>query len=239
MKSSRISIQASLLAALFALSAPSLLWADTIAIIGTGSVGAALGPEFAAQGHLVVYGSRDPSREKVQALVERTGPGATAATQSKAVDGADIVVLAVPGMLVEEITRSLGDLSGKIIIDPTNPLVQAEDGMLGIGNGPSNGELIQAVATGAFVVKAFNTLNWRVMVDPASTGGPVSIPLVGDDDAAKARVAKLARGMGLEPIDVGPMRNARYVEGLSVLLLNNMHGGGPQFEYHFRQWPGE
>jgi predicted dinucleotide-binding enzyme len=239
MKTPRFPIPAGVLAALLALAAPALLRADTIAVIGTGNVGSALGPEFAAQGHIVVYGSRDPSREEVRALVERTGRGATAATQSKAVDGADIVVLAVPGMLVEEITRSLGNLSGKIIIDPTNPLVQLEDGMLGIASGPSNGELIQAAAAGAFVVKAFNSLNWRVMIDPASTGGPVSIPMVGDDDAAKARVAELARGMGLEPIDVGPMRNARYVEGLSVLLLNNMRGGGPLFEYHFRQRPGE
>ena len=239
MKSHRFSIPSSIFAVLLALAAPSLLIADTIAVIGTGSVASALGPEFAAQGHIVVYGSRDPSREKVRALVGRTGQGATAATQSKAVEGADIVVLAVPGMLVEEITRSLGDLSGKIIIDPTNPLVQLEDGMLGIGSGTSNGELIQAAAPGAHVVKAFSTLNWRVMIDPASTGGPVSIPMVGDDDAAKSRVAELARGMGLEPIDVGPLRNARYVEGLSVLLLNNMRGDGPQFEYHLRQRPGQ
>jgi len=229
---------AGILAAMLTSAAPSLLQADTIAVIGTGSVGAALGPEFAAQGHRIVYGSRDPSREEVQALVERTGPDASAASQVEAVSGADIVVLAVPGMLVEEITRSLGDLSGKIIIDPTNPLVQLDDGMLGIGAGTSNGELIQAAAPGARVVKAFNALNWRVMIDPASTGGPVSIPLVGDDDAAKAKVAELVRGMDLEAIDVGPIRNARYVEGLSVLLLNNMMGGGPRFEYHFRQRPG-
>jgi NADPH-dependent F420 reductase len=217
---------------------PATLPADTIAVIGTGSVGSALGTEFAGQGHTIVYGSRNPESDKVVELVERTGHGASAAAQADAAAGADIVVLAVPGMMVDEITRKLGDLSGKIIIDPTNPLVMRDDEKLGIGIDGSNGEIIQAAAPGAHVVKAFNALNWRVMVDPASTGGPVSIPLVGDNVEAKAKVAELARSIDLEPIDVGPLRNARYVEGLSVLLLNNMWGGGPVFEYHFRRREG-
>ena len=58
--------------------------------------------------------------------------GASAAGQAEAAADADIVVLAVPGMLVEEITRNLGDLSGKIVIDPTNPLVMRDDGKLEI-----------------------------------------------------------------------------------------------------------
>jgi len=132
---------------------------------------------------------------------------------------------------------SLGDLSGKILIDPTNPLVRRDDGKLGIGIDGSNAEIIQAAAPDAYVVKAFNTLGWRTMVDPQSTGGPVSIPLVGDSSAAKARVAEVVVSMDLEPIDVGPLRNARHIEGLSVLLLNNALGDGPDFEFHFRQTP--
>ncbi len=104
--------------------------ADTIAIIGSGSVAGALGPEFAALGHEIVYGSRDPSRDKVKDLVVRTGDGASATTPLEAAFRADIVVLAVPGMVVEEVTRGLGDLSGKIIIDPTNALKDGPDGTL-------------------------------------------------------------------------------------------------------------
>jgi len=215
----------------------SAIQADTIAVIGTGNVGGALGPEFAALGHEVIYGSRNPGSEKVAALVERTGHGALAAGSRDAAMKAEIVVLAVPGMLVEEIVVGLGDLSGKIIVDATNPLVRRDDGKLGIGIEGSNAEIIQAAAAGADVVKAFNTLGWRTMVDPESTGGPVSIPLVGDSIEAKARIAEIVAAMGLEPIDVGPLRNARHVEGLSVLLLNNAFGGGPNFEYHFRPHP--
>ena len=212
--------------------------ADTIAVIGTGDVGSALGPEFAQRGHVVIYGSRNPDSDKAQALVQRTGHGATAATPPEAARKADIVVLAVPGMLVRDIVSGLGDLSGKIIVDPTNPLVRRDDGMLDIGITGSNAEIIQAAAPDARVVKAFNTLGWRTMAEPGASGGPVSIPLVGDSADAKASIAALVASMGLEPIDVGPLRNARHVEGMAVLLLNNAFGGGPNFEFHLRRVPG-
>ena len=160
--------------------------ADLIAIIGTGDVAAALGPEFAAQGHTVVYGSRDPERASVRELVDRTGNDAAARRPAAAVVGADIVVLAVPGMMVEEITLGLGDLSGKVVIDPTNPLVDDESG-IGHGVATSNAEIIQNAAPEAYVVKAFNTLSWRTMMEPDSSGGPVTIPLTGDNAAAKRR----------------------------------------------------
>lgn len=211
--------------------------ADTIAVIGTGDVGGALGPGFAALGHSVIYGSRDPSSEKVTVLVAKTGNGARAATPAEATIKAEIVVLAVPGMRVRDIVEGLGDLSGKIIIDPTNPLIRREDDTLGIEIAGSNAEIIQAAAPTAHVVKAFNTLGWRTMIGPESTGGPVSIPLVGDSKKAKEKVATLVDAMGLEPIDVGPLRNARHVEGMVVLLLNNALGEGPNFEFHLRPVP--
>lgn len=223
----------SILALVVAL-ASAVVQADTIAIIGTGDVAGALGPEFAAQGHTIVYGSRDPDRRSVRKLVENTGGNASAATQSDAVVGADIVVLAVPGLLVEEITKSLGDLSDKIIIDPTNPLkreltkfVHAVD--------TSNGEIIQNAAPDAHVVKAFNTLNWKTMIDPGRAGGPVTIPLVGDSGKAKKKVAELIEGMGLEPIDLGGIENARWVEGMLMLWINNRYGTRPSFDYHLRE----
>ena len=206
--------------------------ADRIAIIGTGDVAGALGPEFAAQGHDIVYGSRDPSRDAVKALLKRTGGEASATSQVEAVEGASIVVLAVPGRLAVEIASSLGDLSGKIVIDPTNNYVRDEVPRLATET--SNGEALQDALPGARVVKAFNTLSWRQMVDPDSSGGPVTIPLVGNDEAAKATVADLVTGMGLEPIDLGPIQNARHVEGMLVLWMHARLNGRP-FDYHLRQ----
>ena len=220
---------------LILLLATGLANADTIAIIGTGDVAGALGPEFAAQGHTIIYGSRSPNRADVQGLVNKTGGDASAATPQNAAQKATIVVLAVPGMLVEEITLGLGDLAGKIIIDPTNPLVDTASG-LGHGVVTSNAEIIQDAAPEAHVVKAFNTLNWRTMVDPNTSGGPVSIPLTGDSDTAKATVAKLVAGMGLEPIDLGPVENSRWVEGMLILWINNRYGSDrPNFDFHLRQ----
>ena len=212
--------------------------AAKIAVIGTGNVGSALGPEFAALGHTIVYGSRTPNEKDVQDLVAKTGHGATATTQAEAVKGADIVVLAVPGALAADITKSLGDLSGKIILDPTNRYIRnTPDGYFTHDvPGGSNAELIQAAAPGAKVVKAFNTLNWTKMVDPASSGGPVSIPLVGDDAAARAAVAELIKGMGLEPVDLGPLRFANTLEEMLVIWAN-ARSHGAAYNYYLRPEP--
>ena len=75
------------------------------------------------------------------------------------------------------------------------------------------------------------------MVDPDSSGGPVSIPLVGDNAEAKARVVELVEGMGLEAIDLGPLHYARHVEGMLLVWIHNRYGGGdgPAFDYHLRE----
>ena len=215
---------------------PAAASAETIAIIGTDEVANALGPEFAALGHKVVYGSRNPDRDKVRRLVTRTGEGAVATSQAEAAAGADIVVLAVPWDVVEEVVSNLGDLSRKIIIDPTNPRTQAEDGLRWYPRETSNAEFLQQLAPRAFVVKAFNTMSDQTMSEPDTAGGPVSVPLVGNDPQAKRTVAALVAGMGLEPIDLGPVRYARIVEGMYYLRSNARMLGHP-FNYHLRPQP--
>ncbi|MDJ0918468.1 MAG: NAD(P)-binding domain-containing protein [Woeseiaceae bacterium] len=224
-------MKALLTCVLMLISAGSIAIADTIAVIGTGQVGSALGPEFAAQGHDIVYGSRNPDSQKVKDLIAKTPGNAAAKLPKDAATGADIVVLAVPGLMVEEIVRGLGDLSGKIIIDPTNPLTGDWSTEIGHGVSTSNGRIIQDAAPDAFVVKAFSTLNWRQMIEP---GGDISIPLVGDSAEAKEKVAEIVSAMDLHPIDVGDIDNARWVEGMTVLLLNNRIAGRPHFELHLR-----
>jgi predicted dinucleotide-binding enzyme len=230
-----------IIAAVLALVAVSTVAsAAKIAIIGSGNVAMALGPGFAAQGHTIVYGSRNPSEQKVKDLVAKTGHGATAASQTDAVKGADIVVLAVPGTAAEQVVKSLGDLSGKIILDPTNRVDRSTtDGYANYGLATttgSNAELIQAAQPRAKVVKAFNTLNVKQMVDPASSGGPVSIPIVGDDPAARATVAALVKGMHLEPVDLGPLRYARVLEEMLVIWGNARSHGAP-YDYYLRPQP--
>lgn len=212
------------------------LFAASIAIIGTGRVAAALGPKFAGLGHEVIYGSREPTREEVRELVKATGANASAASQQAAAGRASIVVLAVPGTAVEAVVKSLGDLSGKIIIDPTNPTRQGEDGLVEHAVQTSNAEMIQALAPRAHVVKAFNTLSAQTMTDPKSAGGPITIPLVGNNAEAKATVAELVRGVGFEAADLGPVRYAHVVEGMLVVWINARVAGRP-FDYYLRTPP--
>jgi len=224
-------------AAVFAFAGSAAL-ADTIAVIGTGNVGAALGPEFAELGHTIVYGHREPEREDVQALVARTAGNASVKQPAEAVVGADIVVLAVPGASAVEITEGLGDLSGKIIIDPTNVVSRGPDGMShGIEGKGSNAALIQAAAPDAFVVKAFNTLNNAQMIDPATAGGPITIMLAGDNADAKARVAELVRGMGLDAFDVGGLQYAHVLEEMLVMWAESLRG--QPFNYYLRPMPAQ
>jgi NADPH-dependent F420 reductase len=217
------------------LAVPVTAPAETIALIGTGNVGGALGRRFAENGHTVVYGSRDPQQADVVDLVEQTGHGAVALSPAEAAARSRVVVLAVPWSATEEVVRGLGDLSGKILVDPTNPRVMASDGFADypptLEQG-SNAERIASLAPDADVVKAFSTLGFETMQDPRVAEGPVTIPLVGDDRAAKALVGELAREIGLEAVDVGPLRHARIIEGLHYLRANALGG---RINYYLRR----
>ena len=221
-------ISACLAAAAVVLGAHPAL-AESVALIGTGNVGAALGQRFASNGHEVFYGSRPPNAADVRELVAATGHGAAALSPAEAAARANIVVLAVPWSAAEDVVRSLGDLAGKILVDPTNPRVMASDGFADYPIEDSNAERIARLAPDAQVVKAFSTLGAETMLDPAVAGGPVTVPIVGDDRAAKERVAALAREIGLEAVDVGPLRHARIIEGLHYLRANALGG---RINYH-------
>lgn len=209
---------------------------ETIAIIGTGRVGGTLGSEWGQLGHTIVYGSRDPSRAEVATLVERSGERARATTPAEAVREAGIVLFAVPWDAAEASARSVGDLKGKVVIDVTNPIKFDGGQIVKIPVPHSGAELFQSWLPNATVVKAFNALNWRVMADPAATGGPVTVPLASDSAAAKARVASLVQELGLEPFDVGRLANAKYLEGMAILYVDALGRTPSQpFEFHFRK----
>ena len=204
--------------ALIGLSGPAL--AGTIAMIGTGDVGSALGIRFAEQGHIIVYGSRTPNDPAVETLVRETGNGARATTQAESVEGADIVVLAIPWAPAQSIVESLGPLDGKIIIDPINARSFGANRTISLAAEPSAAELIQSWAPNAHVVKAYNTLTRAFMVDPTASGGPITIPIAGNNQNAKAKVAELTRGIGLE--------------AMGLIYVAQGFQGRDRFEFHFR-----
>ena len=225
-----------LLSALLVLTALPLAGrSETIALIGTGDVSAAFGPRLAQLGHQVIYGSRTPDRPDVREMLQATGNGATAALPGEAAAQADIVMINVPWSVAEEVVLGLGDLAGKIIIDPINPRIVDEDGYRNYPTYTSNAERIQNLAPQAFVVKAFNTISSDTMIDPEVLGHPVTIPIAGNDAAAKQTVAGLAEALGYEAVDVGPVRYAHIVEGFYLLRSNARDLLGTHYEYHLRR----
>jgi predicted dinucleotide-binding enzyme len=224
----------SLLTAIAVLSAwPLAVNADTIALIGTGDVSKTFGPRFAALGHRVVFGSRSPDRAEVKAMVAASGPDATAKVPSEAAAEADIVIVAVPWEVADEVVLGLGDLSGKILIDPINPRIVADDGLRDFASHTSSAERLQNLVPGAFVVKAFNTISIDGMTDPDVVGHPFTIPIAGNDAMAKRKVADLIEALGYEAVDVGPVRYAHVIEGLYLLRANSRDILGTHFDYHF------
>ena len=218
------------------LATPAGVSAEMIAMIGTGEVGSALGRRLASLGHKIVYGSRSPEREDVQALVAATGAGASAVTPAEAARQADIVLIGLPWDVAEDVVRGLGDLSGKIIIDPINPRIVGEDGFADYPTYTSNAERIQNLAPNAKVVKAFNTISVNTMIDPSVLGHPVTIPLVGNDAEAKAVVAEICEALGFETLDFGSVRYAHILEGL-YLLRANSRLYDQHFEWSFPEGP--
>ena len=133
---------------------------ESIAILGAGKLGGALGKRLAAVGHPVIYGSRTPDADRVQALVKSTGPKASAATLTDAVAHSSIVVFALPWEPVKDLLPQLGDLSGKLLIDPMNAAPRTIDGYpFRPDSSTSVAEELQRLVPGASVVKAFNAIS--------------------------------------------------------------------------------
>ncbi len=212
---------------------------ETIAIIGTGNVGSTLGKIWAAKGHEIIYGSRTPTSTRVQQLVRESGKNAMSTTQADAARRADVVMIPIPPTAIPEVIDALGNLEGKLIIDTTN-WWGFEGSWATSPRDPreSLAEQVQALAPEANVVKAFNTMNYAVMADPSVSDGPVTVPIAGDSSSAKARVAALVEDVGLEPLDVGPLAAAEYLEEMLRLAIGFREiNPGVAFDYHLRLRP--
>jgi 8-hydroxy-5-deazaflavin:NADPH oxidoreductase len=207
---------------------------EKIAILGTGRMGQALATCWVRSGHSIVFGSRTPTDERVQKVAKDLGAAVTVATSREAAAQAPIVVFTLPWLSVKDLVPTLGDLSGKIIIDPMNAPLKIVDGYPARSDEPTSvSEQLQALMPAAKVVKAFNTPTSANVLNPARAGGHVSIPLAGTDVTAKARVAELVTQIGLEPLDIGPLVAARYLEDLLRLGVGYViYTKGKFFEYH-------
>lgn len=187
-----------------------------IAIVGTGHIGGRLADLLLSGPHEIVLGVRD------QAAIEeckRRHPGATVQVAAAAMDGSDAIVLAVPWPAVEEVLKHVRSLAGKVLIETTNPLLPDLSGLVDTG-GVSVAETIQQWKPEARVVKAFNTLGAEYLGNGQVGGSVADGFYCGDDTEAKAIAAELIAQAGLQPQDVGPLRNARYLEAIAMLWID-------------------
>lgn len=190
-----------------------------IGIIGAGNVGGTLGRGWSRRGHEVLYGVRDASQTRVEELRTRLGGDAKVGTVPQAAAFGEVVVLATPWDGAQEALRSAGSLSGKIVLDCTNPL-KADLSGLALGHSTSGGEQVAGWAAGAKVVKIFNTTGFNNMENPNYGGTGATMFHCGDDERAKAVAARLAADLGFEPVDAGPLAQARLLEPLAMLWIS-------------------
>lgn len=190
-----------------------------IAVLGTGSVGGALGAKWSAAGHKVVFGSRLPDSEKVQQLVQRCGERVRCASPREAIAAADAILFAVPWPVARETLATLGDLQDRVLIDCTNPLLADMSG-IELGHVISAGEQIATWAPGAKVVKAFNSASVKVMLNPQFGDHRATMFYCGDDAGAKNVVRELIEAVGFDPVDAGGLINSRYLEPLAMLYIH-------------------
>ncbi len=199
------------------------------AVIGTGDVGRTLGSRLAKLGHDVVVTARNLESDNMKACLEAAGGTASAAPSTEAVSDADIVLLATQYVDAHAALDAAGDLSGKIIIDATNPL-KADLSGLSIGHETSAGEEIQKAFASAKVVKCFNTTGFNIMESPP--GGALMMA-AGDDADAKSTVLDLAEALGFVPQDAGPMTQARLLEPFAMLWISMAYRQGLGRDYAF------
>lgn len=186
------------------------------AVLGTGSVGQTLGRKLIGLGHEVTMGSRSADNEKALAFASETG--GSAATFADAASVCDVVILATNGSATLDVVALAGpeNLSGKLVIDVTNPL-DFSNGfpptLLPAFTASSLGEAVQDALPDAKVVKTLNTVNAGIMVDPGQLSEPGEIFVCGNDADAKAAATAMLTEFGWpSPIDLGDISAARGTE---------------------------
>lgn len=192
-----------------------------IGVIGTGNIGRSLGILWAEQGHDIFFGSNEIERAQAAARLVKSdnqsrmiGTG----TNDEAARFGDVLLYTVRGVPPEQVLSDISVLKDKILIDPSNTNIP--EGFLYEPICLALAEKLQWQAPLSRVVKAFSTVAQEVFelsFDPLR-GEKVSVFIAGDDEAARQIVMGLSTDIGFEPVDCGPLRNARLIEGLADIL---------------------
>jgi 8-hydroxy-5-deazaflavin:NADPH oxidoreductase len=191
----------------------------TISIIGSGNMATAIGTRAAKHGHSIELMSRNTA--KAQALAEQIGDGATVGSFGARPAG-DIVILAVLYTGVAEVVAHYGDaLSGKILVDITNPFNADVTGLVTTAGDSASQQIAAAAPEGTHVVKAFNSIFGGVLAEDK----PLDVFFAGDNAEAKTRVAAFLESLDMRPLDAGGIEMASVLEWAGVLLVGLARNG--------------
>ena len=191
-----------------------------VGVLGSGDVAKTLASGFLKHGHEVMMGTREPAK-----LKEWTGknPKGKVGSFAEAAKTGEMVVLAVKGTASAEALRAAGasNLSGKTVVDVTNPIADAPptNGVLKLFTSLDESlmERLQREFAGAKLVKAFNSVGSACMVNPEFKGGPPTMFICGNDAGAKKTVTGILEQFGWETADMGKAEAARAIEPLCIL----------------------
>jgi predicted dinucleotide-binding enzyme len=204
-----------------------------IAIVAAGDVGGTLSKTFAAKGHQIYFGVKDTMAEQHTRLLKEIGPNSGIHRVNEAVTKGDMIILATPWGVTEEVVKSFAEFAkNKIIVDCTNPLKVDLSG-LEVGHTTSGGELVQSWAPEAYVFKSFNTTGFNIMADPVLENRKTVMFLCGDDQKHRRLVSELIQSVGFEVLDVGPLSSARLLEPMALLWIQLAYKFGMGRDFSF------
>ncbi len=182
-----------------------------IAVLGIGNVGGALGKKWAAAGHEVVFGVREPDSPKVGVFLETVKGPARAAALGESIAFGDVVLFAIPaGATAETVAAHGGMLNDKIVIDATNqfgaPVVNCID-------------VLAARAPRAHIYRAFNSLGWENFVKPYFGRIQADLLYCGPDGEPRLVMETLITDVGLRPVRVGDLDKVRLVDAVGEIWI--------------------
>jgi len=209
-----------------------------IAIVGSGLMGGKLGTLWVRCGHEVTF-SYARSSGKLARLARAAGRRAHAGSVREAVRAAEVVLLAIHWSRLTDVLAQCGPLAGKVVLSCSLPMNKADTALVS-KRGSSGAEALAQRLPRARVVSAFNTVPSEVLFDVFARRAAVRRPQLlycGDHAPSKRRTARLIRELGFEPLDVGPLRMARYTEPFALLVARLAYevGRSPRLAYRFER----
>jgi len=197
----------------------------TIGIIGSGNIGRGLAMHLSTTSfNVLIANSRGP--ESLESLISNIGGSLSAVSVSEAVAQSDVLFIAVPWTSLKDVSKEIGLVSNKIIIDATNNIVSVTPFRVEDLKGKSTGEVTASYLPGHRIVKGFNTLGAGILSQsPKTTEGTKVIMISGDDIQAKKEVQTIIAAMGFSAIDLGSLHDGGKMQdvggafsGLTLIL---------------------